>query len=164
MKVIEFVDDIKLNCSEIAYMCTYHICKKIYKNIEKDEDDKENILNIFHDYNMVLKYLNDYAGVIYRRYSSSTQEVYNELCTYHNLSLDNISTFEYIIKKLQKQTPQLLMGLEDRDIQIQTINNYEDKLNHIKSSKYFKENISSLEMTIEQLESNISLVKRALQL
>lgn len=164
MKVIELIDDIKLNCSEIAYMCSYHICNKIYKDIQNDEDTKENILNIFHNYNTVLKYLNDYAGTIYRRYNSSTKEVYDEICNYYNLSLDNISTYEHIIKKLEKQTPQLLMSLEDSDIQKQTINNFETKLANIKSSQYYKDNITTLEDTVEKLQSNISLVKRALQL
>ncbi|MCK5294866.1 MAG: hypothetical protein KAJ49_09450, partial [Arcobacteraceae bacterium] len=115
-------------------------------------------------YNMVLKYLNDYAGVIYRRYGSSTQEVYKELCEYYKLDTDNQYTYEHIITKLQKQTPDLIMSLLDDDIKLQTIENFEEKLNLLKTSSYYAKNKFELEQTIIKLTNNISLVRRASQL
>jgi hypothetical protein len=164
MKIIEFIDDIQQNCSQIAYLCTHHIYSKIYKDVKEDTDTKENIIKFLYDYNMFLKYLNDYAGVIYRQYNSSSQEIYEELCIYLNLSIDNQYTYEHIIKKLQKQTPELIMSLTNEDIKIQTIENFEEKLKIIKLSDYYIHNTANLKADIVKLENNISLVKRALQL
>lgn len=113
---------------------------------------------------MFLKYLNDYAGTIYRRYNSSIEQIYVELCEYYGLDLDNEYRFEHIIKKLEKQTPQMLMSLTDEDIQKQTIDNFEDKLLLIKKSKYYLNNKEKLESSIDKLDKNIMLVKKALNL
>jgi hypothetical protein len=78
--------------------------------------------------------------------------------------LDNEYRFEHILKKLEKQTPQLLMSLSDSDIQKQTIENFEEKLLNIKQSNYYNQNQEKLMLKIEKLDKNISLVKKALNL
>ena len=161
MKIIDFLDEIKKNCSEITHLCIEHTFKKIYTNIHNDTDDKKNLLDIIENYPLLLKYLNDYAGVIYRKYNSSTQEIYMELCNYFNLEVDNKYTLEQVITKLQKQTPSLLMSLVDEDIKIKTIKNFEEKLENIKNSTYYKKNKIKLESIVNKLENNIKLVKRA---
>ena len=161
MKIIDFIDEVKFNCSEIAYLSTYHILNKIYDDVKTQEEHKEKLLDILQNYSLVLQYLNDYAGPIYRRHNSSVQIIYNELSSYFGFETDNKYTFEHIVKKLKTQTPSLLMSLEDEDIKIQTIENFEDKLNTLINSKYYSQNKSTLEADIVKLQNNISLVKRA---
>ena len=161
MKIIDFIDEVKFNCSEIAYLSTYHILNKIYDDVETQSEDKEKLLDILQNYSLVLQYLNDYAGKIYRRHNSSVQLIYNELSSYFGFETDNKYTFEHILKKLKTQTPSLLMSLEDEDIKIQTIENFDEKLNILLNSKYYSQNKSIVEADIVKLQSNISLVKRA---
>ena len=75
MKISDLLDDIKQNCSEIAYLCAEHILEKLY-DIEADEIDDAKIIEIFEEYGNYTRYLNDYAGAIYRKYNSSIDEVY----------------------------------------------------------------------------------------
>lgn len=164
MKVKDFLKDIEQNCSEIVCLSMNHVYKKLYKDIEEDIDTKENLIAIIENYPLLLQYLNDYAGTIYNRYASSTQEIYIELCRYYNLEIDNKYTFNLVLKKLQKQTPSLLMGLTDEDIKIQTIENFEDKLKDLKNSTYYKQNKIELESSVNKLVNNIELVKKASQL
>jgi hypothetical protein len=53
------------------------------------------------------------------------------------------------------------MSLEDEDIKIQTIENFNEKLNILINSKYYIDNKELLEEDILKLQNNISLVKRA---
>ena len=161
IKLTEFLDDIADNCSQIAFLSMRHILNKLYKDIENDYEEKEKLLDIIQDYSFLLRYLNDYAGVIYRHHSSSIELIYSQLCKHFNLSIDNKYTFEHIVKKLQKQTPSLLMSLSDEDIKIQTIENFCEKLDNIKSSKYYTDNKKELSEIVSLLEKNIALVKMA---
>jgi glutamyl/glutaminyl-tRNA synthetase len=164
IKLTDFLDDIGDNCSYISFLSIRHILNKLYDDIETQSDDKTKLLEIIQDYSFLLRYLNDYAGVIYRQHSSSVELIYSELCKHFDLSIDNKYTFEHIVKKLQKQTPSLLMSLSDEDIKIQTIENFCEKLDNIKSSKYYLDNIDNLKDDISILEKNIALVKMASQI
>ncbi|HIP13541.1 MAG TPA: hypothetical protein EYG97_01355 [Arcobacter sp.] len=161
MKIIDFIDEVKFNCSEIAYLSTYHILNKIYDDVETQEENKEILLDILENYSLVLQYLNDYAGPIYRRHNSSTKKIYDELSSYFGFDTDNKYTFEHIVKKLKTQTPSLIMSLEDDEIKLQTIENFEEKLEVLTSSKYYTQNKNDLEEKINKLQKNISLVRRA---
>ncbi len=164
IKLTDFLDDIADNCSYISFLSIRHILNKLYDDVENDHENKEELLKIVEDYSFLLRYLNDYAGVIYRQHNSSVELIYSELCKHFNLSIDNKYTFEHIVKKLQKQTPSLLMSLSDEDIKIQTIENFCEKLDHVKGSKYYNDNKKELSETIESLEKNIALVKMASQM
>ncbi len=164
MKITEFLANIEQNCSQITFLSMQHLYSKVYNDIQNDEDSFENIIQNIVDYNLMMRYLNDYCGTIYRRYNSSTQEIYDELCNYLKLDDDNEYTYNYILKKLKKQTPALIMSLSDEDIQQQTIANFIEKLDNLKKSNYFMQNKISLQADIEQLENNISLVKKALNI
>jgi len=158
------LEDIKLHCSEISYLSMIHLFKKLYPSQENLSLEEEEYFNIIRNYSLFFRYLNDYAGTIYKRYNSSIEIVYTELCNYYDLDLDNEYRFEHILKKLDKQTPQLLMSLSDEDIQKQTIQNFEEKLEFIKKSNYYIKNQDKLKLKIEKLHANITLVKKALQL
>ena len=161
-KLNDLLNEIKENCTEITYLSMVHLYEKIYELNENTEVDKEEFLEIIKNYSLFFRYLNDYAGTIYRKYNSSIEIIYIELCSYYGLELDNEYRFEHILRKLEKQTPQLLMSLVDDDIQRQTVENFEEKLAFIKNSDYYKNNHTRLSTKIEKLEKNIALVKKAL--
>jgi len=161
IKLTDFLDDIADNCSDIAFLSMRHVLNKLYDDVDNNSIDKEELLSIIEDYSLLLRYLNDYAGVIYRKHNSSVNLIYTQLCNHFDLSVDNKYTFEHIIKKLQKQTPSLLMSLSDEDIKIQTIENFCEKLDNVKDSKYYNENKNELIEIITSLEKNIALVKMA---
>ena len=162
MKKDEFLDEIKENCSEILYISTVHILNKVYKeNIDINEDER---LEFFANYKNYHTYLNDFAGTIYSRYASSVDNLYIEMCNYLNIQIDNKYTLEHTVIKLEKQTPQLLLGLTDEDIQKQTIEHFDEKLVAISNSTHYNDNLSEYESRVEKLKQNIFLVKNALQI
>ncbi|MEA3315109.1 MAG: hypothetical protein U9Q30_04570 [Campylobacterota bacterium] len=163
MKVIkkDFIEEIKNNCSEILYLSTKHILDKLYK---KDEDEIKEYIEIFKNYKNYHLYLNDYAGVIYSRYASSINNLYIEMCNYLKIEIDNKYTLEHTIIKLEKQTPELLLGLTDEDIQQQTILHFDEKIVNISNSTYYNANLDEFKARVDKLKQNISLVKNALQI
>jgi len=163
MKIIDLLDEIEQNCSEIAYLSAEHLFKKIYPNLFI-EIDKNELLNYIKDYSFFMRYLNDFAGVIYNQYLSSIDNIYTELCEYFDINNDNEYTYKYIIKKLNNQTPDLLLSISDEEIQLQTIKNFEKKLNLVKNSNYYLKNKDKLNNEIKELERNIKLVKKTLKL
>ena len=160
MKKEEFLNTIKKNCTEILYLSTKHMLDKICQNDELIQ----NHLDFFANYKNYHLYLNDYAGVIYSRYASSIDSLYIEMCNYLDIEIDNKYTLEHTIYKLEKQTPQLLLGLVDDNIQKQTIIHFDEKLIAINNSIYYKNNIEEFQARIEKLKNNIMLVKNALNI
>jgi hypothetical protein len=163
-KIKDFLNEINENCSNISYLSVYHILNKLYKDVENIEVSKKELLKIIEDYPLVLRYLNDFAGTIYRKHNTSVPIIYNELCSYFNLDTDNKFTYEHTIKKLSKQTPVLIMSLTDEDIKLQTVENFCEKLDKIKNSTYYNNNKIKLIKDIEELQKNITFVKKALQI
>lgn len=158
----EFLENIQKNCSEILYLSIEHILNKIYKeNVELDETKNKEFFSNYKNYHL---YLNDFAGTIYSRYASSVNNIYIEMCEYLQISVDNKYTLEHVILKLEKQTPQVLMGLTDEDIQKQTIHYFEEKLSDILGSIHYNANLDEYQNRVEKLQQNISLVKNALQI
>ncbi|MEA3384073.1 MAG: hypothetical protein U9Q20_05300 [Campylobacterota bacterium] len=162
MKKESFLENIKKNCSEISYISTKHILDKIYKDNE-DIDEQKN-KEFFTNYKNYHLYLNDFAGVIYGRYASSVNSIYIEMCNYLEVEVDNKYTLEHTILKLEKQTPQLLLGLTDEDIQKQTVIHFDEKLIAIDGSIHYNENLDEFKPRVDKLKSNITLVKNALQI
>ena len=109
LKLNDLLDEIKENCTEIAYLSMVHLYGKLYAINEDTQISKEDFLEVIKNYSLFFRYLNDYAGTIYKKYNSSVENIYIELCNYYKLDLDNEYRFEHILKKLEKQTPQLLM-------------------------------------------------------
>lgn len=156
----QFLEDIKNNCSEISYLSIKHMLDKIYNGgKEFDEEENKNFLSNYKNYHL---YLNDFAATIYSRYCSSVNNIYIEMCEYLNIDVDNKYTLEHTIMKLEKQTPDLLLGLTDPDIQKQTISYFDEKLEAIEGSTHYNENLNEFSSRVDKLKSNISLVKSAL--
>ncbi len=156
----EFLNNIQNDCTKILYLSTKHMLDKIYQDNEK----LININEFFANYKNYHYYLNDYAGTIHSKYASSVDKLYIEMCGYLNIEIDNKYTLEHIIIKLEKQTPQLLLSLTDEDIQLQTIENFDEKLNAALHSTYYNANKYIFDKRIEKLSKNILLVKNALQI
>ena len=156
----QFLENIEQNCSEITFLSVKHMSEKIYKG-EKQFDKDENI-EFFSNYKNYHLYLNDFAATIYSRYASSVNNIYIEVCEVLDISVDNKYTLEHTIMKLEKQTPQLLLGLTDEDIQKQTIMHFDEKLEAIDGSTHYNGNLEEFKNRVDKLKSNIKLVKDAL--
>ncbi len=156
----EFLEEIKENCTEILYISTKHMLDKLYQDNEILEN-KDDFLANYKNYHL---YLNDFAGTIYSRYATSVDNLYIEMCKYLNIDIDNKYTLEHTVLKLEKQTPQLLLGLTDEDIQKQTIIHFDEKLIAIYNSTHYNANLDEFRERVEKLENNIALVKNALQM
>lgn len=163
MNIKNFLEDIKTNCKEVSYLCAEHIFEKLY-DIENDTITEDEIIDIFANYSNFQRYLNDYAGVIYRRHMSSVEEVYEEICNYLNLDDNNQYMFEFDLEKLEKQTPAKLMQIEDDDLKYLTIEKQESKLEKLLTSTFYQSNTQKYKERIDKIDSNFKLVKKALHL
>jgi uncharacterized coiled-coil DUF342 family protein len=162
MKKEEFIKEIEDNCSEILHISVKHMLDKLYEqNVTLDEDANKEFFSNYRNFHL---YLNDFAGTIYSKYASSVDNLYIEMCNYLKIDIDNKYTLEHTIMKLEKQSPSVIMSLENEDIQMQTIDNFEDKLVAIAHSTHYNENLDEFKSRVDKLKANISLVKNALQL
>jgi len=162
MTKLEFLEDIKNNCSEILYISIKHMYDKLHKDDEMlDEEQNKEFLSNYKNYHL---YLNDFAGTIYSRYASSVDSLYIEMCEYLDIEIDNKYTLEHTIMKLEKQTPSLLLGLTDQDIQHQTVVHFDERLDAIENSTHYNNNLEEFQPRVDKLKQNISLVKNALQI
>jgi hypothetical protein len=80
------------------------------------------------------------------------------------IEVDNKYTLEHVIIKLEKQTPELLISLTNEQIQKQTIIHFEEKLEDIEGSIYYRNNKKEFQPRVEKLYKNIAFVKKALNL
>jgi len=156
----QFLDQVQNSCNKVTFVCVKHILDKLYKENEKLDEEKTK--EFFANYKNYHLYLNDFAATIYTQYNSSVDSIYIQMCEFLNIDVDNSYTLEYVVKKLEKQTPQLILGLSDSDIQKQTISNFEEKLKDIQNSKYFISHNEEFFPRVEKLKQNINLVKNAL--
>ena len=94
-KITQFLDEIYDNCEHISFLSVRHILNKLYDDIENKTLDKNELLNIIQDYSLLLRYLNDFAGVIYKRHNSSVKIIYEDLCRYFKLNTDKKFMMKY---------------------------------------------------------------------
>ncbi|MEA1915843.1 MAG: hypothetical protein U9N30_11095 [Campylobacterota bacterium] len=163
MNLNEFLEQLKPKCSQISYLSTHHILKKLY-DLDTDTPTQDELNQHFENYTTYIRYLNDFAGPIYRRYHSSTEEIYKELCDVLNLSMDNKYLFEMAISKVEKQTASRIMQIEDDDFKVMTLEKFEGRLQEIKNTEYYQENTQTLENRIKDAQSQFNLVRKALNL
>ena len=163
MNIKHFLEDIEENCSHITYLCMVHIFKKLY-DIENDTIEEEELMEFFINYSNFQKYLNDYAGTIYKRHFSSVEEVYKEICDYLEIDDNNQYMFEFDLAKLEKQTPAKIMQIEDDDLKYLTAEKQESKLHKLLESTYYKEHQEEYKERLEKIGANFTLLKKALHL
>jgi len=158
MRKSNFLEQLKsTNDSDILYLCIEHMLNKIYT-------DEEKLKEFFSNYKNYHRYLNDFAGIIYNRYGSHINIIYVNMCGYLQIEVDNKYTLEHVIIKLEKQTPELILSLTNEDIQHQTIEHFDEKLQDIEGYVYYTANKNEFEKRVDKLYKNIDLVKNALGL
>ncbi|UTJ05170.1 hypothetical protein [Arcobacter roscoffensis] len=160
MKLSEFLADIKNTEKEVVYYCCKHLLSKKY-NVEEDSLDEETLKSLFVDYDNFTRALNDSAGTIYRKYEAELNDVYQTICNRFNEDFDNRSLFEYRLARVSNQEPRQFLDIEDRDTQETVIQKYEDKINIILESKYYKENEDKLSNDLVIPQKTLDLIKSA---
>lgn len=160
MKLSHFLEDLEKKVPKIAHFCAVHMLEKIY-NLENDSLHETEIKAFFINYSYYQKYLNDYAGIIYNKFDSSIDEVYELLCTNFNENPDNQSLFEYRLIRIANQEPSQYLRIEDPEMRNLAITRLEDKIKLIESSLYYKNNQTQAKESLESLKQALNLVKKA---
>lgn len=160
MKINEFLENIEKSCSQISYFCSTHMLKKNF-DIEKESLDIEKLKEFFINYDNYDKFLNDYAGVIYKKFESSIDEVYNEICNYLEENPDNKYLFSHRLKRISNQNPIKYLNIEDEELREAAIYRLENKINTIEESFYYQENKELAYKDIEKLKKSLQMVKTA---
>ena len=160
MKLSVFLEDIKKNQEEVVYYCCNHVLSKKY-NINEDSVDSDVLKNLFVNYDNFTKALNDSAGIIYKRYEAELNDVYKTICNSFNEDFDNAYLYNYRLARVVKQEPRQFLDIEDRDTQETVIQKFEDKINAILESKYYKENEDKLSQNLIIPQKTLELIKSA---
>ena len=160
MKLSVFLEDIKKNQEEVVYYCCNHVLSKKY-NINEDSVDSDVLKNLFVNYDNFTKALNDSAGIIYKRYEAELNDVYKTICNSFNEDFDNAYLYNYRLARIVNQEPRQFLDIEDRDTQETVIQKFEDKINAILESKYYKENEDKLSQNLIIPQKTLELIKSA---
>ena len=160
MKLSVFLEDIKKNQEEVVYYCCNHVLSKKY-NINEDSVDSDVLKNLFVNYDNFTKALNDSAGIIYKRYEAELNDVYKTICNSFNEDFDNAYLYNYRLARVVNQEPRQFLDIEDRDTQETVIQKFEDKINAILESKYYKENKEKLAESLIIPQRTLELIKSA---
>ena len=147
MKLSVFLEDIKQNQEEVVFYCCNHLLSKKF-DITKDDIEEENLKNLFINYDNFAKALNDSAGIIYKK-----------ICELFNESFDNVYLFKYRLARVVNQEPKQFIDIQDKDTQQTVIQKFEDKINLILQSKYYKENEDTLSKEMIIPQKTLELIK-----
>ena len=158
MKLSVFLEDIKQNQEEVVFYCCNHLLSKKF-DITKDDIEEENLKNLFINYDNFAKALNDSAGIIYKKYEAELDDVYKKICELFNESFDNVYLFKYRLARVVNQEPKQFIDIQDKDTQQTVIQKFEDKINLILQSKYYKENENTLSKEMIIPQKTLELIK-----
>ncbi|GGD33894.1 hypothetical protein GCM10012288_04870 [Malaciobacter pacificus] len=163
MKISNFLEDIKNNQEEVVYYCCKHLLSKKF-DVENDSIEDSELKELFINYDNFTKSLNDSTGIIYRKYKSELNDIYKIICEILNEDPDNEYLFNYRLARVKNQEPKQFLDIEDKDTQETVVQKFEDKINTILESKYYKKNEDKLfnEMIIPQ--KTLDLIKSAIGL
>lgn len=160
MKLSEFLTDIKENEKEVVYYCCKHLLSKKF-DVESDSLEDEALKEMFVDYDKFTIALNDSAGIIYRKYEAELNDVYKDICTKFGEDFDNKSLFTYRLARVSNQEAKQFLDIEDKDTQETVVQKFEDKINEILESKYYKENEEELSKELIIPQKTLELIKSA---
>ena len=160
MKLSIFLEDIKENQEEVVYYCCNHLLSKKF-DINNDSVENEILKSLFINYDNFTKALNDSAGVIYKKYEAELDDIYKTICEIFNEDFDNAYLFNYRMARIVNQEPRQFLDIEDKDTQETVIQKFEDKINTILESKYYKENEDKLSQNLIIPQKTLELVKSA---
>jgi hypothetical protein len=160
MKLSVFLEEIKKNQEEVVYYCCNHMLSKKY-NINEDSIDNDTLKDLFVNYDNFTRALNDSAGIIYKKYQAELNDVYKTMCKSFNEDFDNIYLYNYRLARVSNQEPRQFLDIEDKDTQETVIQKFEDKINAILESKYYKENEDKLSANLIIPQKTLELIKSA---
>jgi hypothetical protein len=160
MKLSVFLEEIKKNQEEVVYYCCNHMLSKKY-NINEDSIDNDTLKDLFVNYDNFTRALNDSAGIIYKKYQAELNDVYKTMCKSFNEDFDNIYLYNYRLARVSNQEPRQFLDIEDKDTQETVIQKFEDKINAILGSKYYKENEDKLSANLIIPQKTLELIKSA---
>ena len=160
MEISVFLENIKKNQDEVVYYCCNHILSKKF-DVNKDSLEDSVLRELFVDYDNFTKALNDSAGIIYKKYEAELDDVYKEICKIFNEDFDNAYLFNYRLTRVKNQEPKQFLNIEDKDTQETVIQKFEDKINTILESKYYKENKEKLAESLIIPQRTLELIKSA---
>jgi hypothetical protein len=160
MEISVFLENIKKNQDEVVYYCCNHILSKKF-DVNKDNLDDSVLRELFVDYDNFTKALNDSAGIIYKKYEAELDDVYKEICKIFNEDFDNAYLFNYRLTRVKNREPKQFLNIEDKDTQETVIQKFEDKINAILESKYYKENKEKLAESLIIPQRTLELIKSA---
>ena len=160
MKLSMFLEDIKRNQEEVVYYCCNHILSKKF-DISIDCAENEVLKDLFVNYDNFTKALNDSAGIIYKKYETELDNVYKIICKVFNEEFDNAYVFNYRMARIVNQEPRQFLDIEDKDTQETVIQKFEDKINAVLESKYYKENEVKLSQNLIIPQKTLELIKSA---
>jgi len=160
MKLSMFLEDIKRNQEEVVYYCCNHILSKKF-DISSDSAESEVLKDLFVNYDNFTKALNDSAGIIYKKYETELDNVYKIICKVFNEEFDNAYVFNYRMARIVNQEPRQFLDIEDKDTQETVIQKFEDKINAVLESKYYKENEVKLSQNLIIPQKTLELIKSA---
>lgn len=160
MKLSDFLKNIKSTQEEVVYYCCRHLLSKKY-DIDNDSVDEDTLKELFINYNNFTKSLNDSAGIIYKKYETELNDIYKTICNLFNEEYDNKYLFSYRLARIINQEPRQFLDIEDKDTQETVIQKFEDKINTVLESKYFKNNQDKLSNDLIIPQKTLELIKSA---
>jgi hypothetical protein len=160
MKLLDFLEDIKKNQDEVVYYCCSHLLSKKY-DLSVDSVDNETLKDLFVNYDNFTKSLNDSAGIIYKKYEAELNDVYKTICKLFDEDFDNEYLFNYRLARIVNQEPRQFLEIEDKDTQQTVIQKFEDKINAVLESKYYKDNKDKLSSDLIIPQKTLELIKSA---
>ena len=160
MKLSVFLENIKENQKEVVHYCCSHILSKKF-DINEDSVEDEVLKEFFINYDNFTKALNDSAGIIYKKYETEMDDIYKSVCNIFEEDHDNAYLFNYRLARIVNQEPRQFLDIEDKDTQETVIQKFEDKINAILVSKYYKKNENKLAFDLIIPKKTLELIKSA---
>lgn len=160
LKKNEFIEH--LNTLTNEDVVTLAITHMLSKNFNDDDFEMSVFLKFLSDYNNYTKFLNDYMGIICKRYSTDMDEIYRYTCDIFDLEWDNKSLFDFRLNRILINTPARVLSINNSDLVELNLEHLEEELEVLLDSKYFKENGDSFEKEIQIAQKNIETIKKSI--
>lgn len=156
MTISDFLIDFKSKSDDITFLSIEHMLLKLFKV----DDETKDLDDLLSNYPIYLRYLNDFANKIYKKYDSSIDHIYYETCKILNIEPDNKYLFDYRLSKLELNDVSRIMSITSDDIKVQTVEKQFSELEKLLNSKYYKENIDTYKTNTSIIQKNLELLRQ----
>lgn len=161
MKKKEFLNQIKeLTDEDVVSLAISHMLSKNFD--ENTEVEREKFIEFVSDYINYTKYLNDYMGVICKKYSTEMDEIYKFTCEILEIEWDNKTLFDFRLNRILINTPERVLSIKNDDLLEINLEHLEEELEVLLDSKYFAQNGDSFSKEIELANKNIKTIKETI--